>query len=240
MSVAEAYLAVQQPSPDALVAQYRDLVRRIAYHLMARLPSSVDVEDLIQSGTIGLLEAARSFRPDGGAAFKTFAGIRIRGAMLDELRRGDWTPRSTHRRAREMAAAIRRVEARTHRSAEDAEIAAELGMPVSEYQALAADASRGPWLSVEEMPEGWMETVADPHAGPAEDAEEADFTQALGKAIEELPERERFALSLYYKDELTLKEIGAVLGVSESRVCQIHGQAQARLRARLGDWLQER
>lgn len=237
MSVAQAYLEVQRPKPEALVLQYRELVRRIAYHLLARLPSNVDVDDLIQAGTIGLLEAARGFRADGGAGFETYAGIRIRGAMLDELRRGDWTPRSTHRHARDLAAAVHRIEARTQRAAEDTEIAAELGLSTEDYLKFSADASRGPWLSFEEMPVGWMESVADDGASPEDFTQQSDFAQALAAAINNLPERERLALALYYDEGLNLKEIGAVLGVSESRVSQLHGQAQGRLRARLKHWL---
>lgn len=237
MTIAQAYLAVRDSTPEALVAQHHELVRRIAYHLLAKLPSNVDVNDLIQAGTIGLLEAARSFRTNGGASFETFAGIRVRGAMLDELRRGDWTPRSTHRHARDLAAAIHRVEGRTQRAAEDAEIAAELGLSMEDYQRYSADAGRGAWLSLEEMPEGWMETVADDTDGPETLVEQSDFATALAGAIRTLPERERLALSLYYDDGLNLKEIGAVLGVTESRVSQLHGQAQARLRSRLRAWL---
>ncbi|TAM11506.1 MAG: RNA polymerase sigma factor FliA [Nevskiaceae bacterium] len=237
MSIVDAYLEVGRQSPETLVRQNRELVRRIAYHLLARLPSNVDIDDLIQSGTIGLLEAARNFDPKGGASFETFAGIRIRGAMLDELRRGDWVPRSTHRRSREMAKAIHKVEGRTGRAAEMSEIAAEMGVSADEYAQIAADASRGPWLSFEEMPEGWSENVSADTSSPAEEVEKSGFSRALAQAIEELPEREKLALSLYYEQDLNLKEIGAVLGVSESRVCQLHGQAQARLRARLKDWI---
>lgn len=237
MNIADTYLAVGQQSPETLVRDHRALVRRIAYHLVARLPANVDVDDLIQSGTIGLLEAARNYDPRAGASFETFAGIRIRGAMLDELRRGDWVPRSTHRRSRDMASAIHRVEGRTGRAAEAAEIAAEMDVSVDEYARIAADASRGPWLSLDEMPEGWSEDLSSNTPSPAEEVEKSGFATALTQAIDALPEREKLALSLYYEQDLNLKEIGAVLGVSESRVCQLHGQAQARLRARLKDWI---
>ena len=225
-------------SPDAdLMNQHAGLVKRIAYHLAARLPSSVEIDDLIQAGSIGLLEAARNFQGDRGTSFETYAGIRIRGAMLDELRRGDWAPRSLHRRARDVEAAMRAIEQETGREAKDSEIALRMGVSIGEYFEAVADAARCQVLSTE----GFSED-SEGYDAPAEDADpdsqvsRAEFQSELIKAIGNLPEREKLVMSLYYERELNLKEIGKVLDVSESRVCQIHGQALVRLRARLGDW----
>lgn len=237
MSVAEAYLEVQRAAPETLVVQHRSLIRRIAYHLLARLPPNVELDDLIQAGTLGLIEAARSYRPDKGASFETFAGIRIRGAMLDELRRTESVPRSYRERSHRITDAIRQVEARTQRAATETETAAQLGLSANEYARFCASASQGPWLSLEDLPKGWAETLADAGDNPEEALQKSGFADALAHAIEALPEREQQALGLFYNEALSLKEISAVLGVSKARVSQLHAQAEARLRAQLADWL---
>lgn len=230
---------LEHASGDALVAQHAELVKRIAYHLVARLPASVDVEDLIQAGMIALLECADSYESDKGASFETFAGIRIRGAMLDELRKLDWAPRSVHRNARRVAAALREVESATGRPARDEEVAAQLQVSLQEYHRILADSQGAQLLSLDESPgddDGTRDT-GDTSPTPAERVADENFRDAIAHVIGELPERERLVLSLYYDEELNLKEIGAVIGVSESRVCQLHSQALARVRARLSDWL---
>ena len=222
----------------ALVAQHSDLVRRIAYHVAARLPASVDVEDLIQSGVIGLIEAARHYNGERGASFETYAGIRIRGAMMDELRRGDWAPRSVHRRHREIAGAMKTISQREGREAREDEIIAELQLTPEIYRAALADAVQCQVLSLDAPPEGSDDPfeTADHGPTPQQQLERSEFHAHLAQAIASLPERERLVLSLYYDDEMNLREIGAVLDVSESRVCQIHGQALLRVRAQLADW----
>lgn len=224
-------------SAAEIVNQHTELVRRIAHHLAARLPSSVDVGDLIQAGMIGLIEAARQFNADQGASFQTYASIRIRGAMIDEIRKSDWVPRSVHRRMREAAEATRRIEQRKRRAATPAEVAAEMDMPLPEYQKLLEGAARGHVLSLDaQTEENGEPRLANDEPPPERHLDRAQFQEGLAEAIASLPEREQLVLSLYYEQEMNLREIGAVLGVSESRVCQVHGQAMVRLRARLAEW----
>lgn len=243
MNPRRAYRSVAAISPEEAIRDHGVLVKRIAHHLMARLPPSVQVEDLIQAGMLGLLDAARGFDPSLGVGFETYAGTRVRGAMLDEVRRNDWVPRSVHRKARQAAQALRAVEQREGRAARDWEVAAALGVDLEEYGRIQADAAACRLLSMEDLRLEAGE-AAEQGVAPGVDRqdplgalESSGFRQGLIEAIEGLPERERLVLALYYDDELNLKEIGAVLGVGESRVCQIHGQAMIRLRARLRDWL---
>lgn len=226
-------------SPEQLVGDHVELVRRIAHHLMARLPPSVQVEDLIQSGMIGLIEAARQFQGGQGATFATYAGIRIRGAMIDELRRADWAPRSVHRNSRRIAGAIQAVEAREGRAARDREIADHLGLSLDEFHAMLQDSAGVNLLGLEELfgPDRDTDRLL-PASGvtPFETIERDAFRDALAEALASLPEKERLILALYYNEELNLREIGAVLGITESRVCQIRSQSVHRLRARLHEW----
>lgn len=226
-------------TPEDLLNQYAPLVKRIAHHLLARLPASVQLDDLMQAGMMGLLEAARKYDFSKGASFETFVGIRIRGAMLDEVRRNDWLPRSVHRNGRRIAEATKAVEQRLGRDARDSEIAAEMGISLHEFQTLLADSSGGAVYGFDDvgLTDDLLAQQEGGHvAGPEEGVHDADFRSDLAAAIAQLPERERLVLALYYDEEMNLKEIGAVLGVSESRVCQISNQAMARLRSRLRDW----
>jgi len=231
---AAEYRAVQR-SGNEVVTQHADLVRRIAHQLAARLPACVDVDDLIQAGMIGLLDAAHSYDAEQGASFETYASIRIRGAMIDDVRRSDWAPRSVHRRSREIAAAIRTLEQQNGRSASAQEVAEHLEMDLPDYLRALEDASRSQVLSLDTHVEENGETQVLPRGGPTPGQvfDRGEFGRELANAIAGLPEREQMVLSLYYEKDLNLKEIGAVLGVSESRVCQIHGQAVVRLRGRL-------
>jgi RNA polymerase sigma factor for flagellar operon FliA len=233
--------AVRRSSRDteAIVMRHAELVKRIAYHLAGRLPASVEVADLIQAGMLGLLEAASNYTADRGASFETYAGIRIRGAMLDALRKLDWAPRSVHRKARAAAQAIRELEAEFGREARDGEIAERLGVSLEEYHKIAHDAASCRISSLDDTngdDDSLLGRIEDENADPFADASDEGFRAALAKAIKELPERERLVMSLYYDEEMNLKEIGAVLKVTESRVCQLHGQALMRLKARLADW----
>ncbi len=215
---------------DALVLEHADLVRRIALHLSAKLPSSVQTDDLVQAGMIGLLEAARNFKADRGASFATYAGIRIRGAMVDEVRRGDWAPRSVHRHARRIAEAISQLEAQLGREAEDAEVAGALGVELKDYQRMLDDAATARLFSFDALQDedNWDPVSANSDTQRA--AEDLELRQRVARAIEALPERDQLVLNLYYEECLNLKEIGAVLSVSESRVSQIMSKATLRLR----------
>jgi RNA polymerase sigma factor for flagellar operon FliA len=239
MTSAAAYALAGGATPEALVERYAPLVKKIANHLLGRLPEGVELEDLVQTGLIALLDAARQFSPAKGASFETYASIRVRGAMLDEFRNTDWAPRSVYRKQRQLTAAIRAVENRTGSHASPREIAAELGVSLDDYHDMVAATTAQRMFSLDEAGpdvaagEGDdAESVTDPTA----ELESAEFRAAMAEAIAALPEREALVMSLYYDEELNLKEIGEVLGVSESRVCQIHGQALARLRARLQEW----
>ncbi|NII09177.1 RNA polymerase sigma factor FliA [Oleiagrimonas sp. C23AA] len=241
MKAGAEYLQVQGMSADDLVRSHAPLVRRIAYHLMARLPASVDIGDLMQAGMIGLLEASRNYSPGKAASFETFAGIRIRGAMLDELRKTDWTPRSVHRKVRELTEVMRQIENETGADADSAQVMKRMGIDAEEYHAILADSASSRLLSLsgpEGEDSGAMEIADSSLRGPSQELEDHGMRSALVEAIDGLPEREKLVMSLYYDEELNLKEIGEVLGVSESRICQIHGQALTRLRARMTGWRQ--
>ena len=223
---------------ERMIREHSELVRRIAYHLIARLPATTEVEDLIQSGMMGLLEAARNFDPSRGASFATFAGIRIRGAMIDEVRRHDWTPRSVHQKHRQVTQAINAIENETGRHAEPAQVAERLGISLDDYYDIVRDSAVSKLYSLDESVDDSTQSrrILSEDAMTPDDAVEGDqFRQEIANEIRRLPEREQLVLSLYYERELNLQEIGAVLGVSESRVCQIHGQALVRLRARMAN-----
>jgi len=240
MNGAAMYVTNPDIKREDLVSRHAALVKRIAYHLMSRLPPSVQADDLIQAGMIGLLEASRNYDASQGASFETYAGIRIRGAMLDEIRRTDWTPRSVHRKARQVAEAVRTIENREGRDARDSEVAEKLGINLKEYHRILQDAAGCRVFSIDDAgvngdqpPQPVPDT---PHNEPLDKLHKSDFKAALAGCIANLPERERLVMAMYYDEELNLREIGEVLGVSESRVCQIHGQALIRLRARMTEW----
>ena len=233
-------VTIDVKTTNELVVLHEPLVKRIAYHLMSRLPASVQADDLVQAGMIGLIEASRKFDPEQGASFETYAGIRIRGAMLDEIRRTDWTPRSVHRKAREVAEAVRKIENEKGRDARDVEVAKVMGLELNDYHKILQDATGCRIFSYEDPgtlgEENFAQQARQPNQ-PLENLQKSDFKVGLADAIKGLPERERLVMALYYDEELNLREIGDILGVSESRVCQIHGQALIRLRARMANWL---
>lgn len=242
MSEAAMYYENRSEANDLLVIEHAPLVKKIACHLMNRLPASIQMDDLIQAGMIGLIEAARHYDADQGASFETYAGIRVRGAMLDEVRRSDWTPRSVHRKARMVADAMREIENRTGRDARDVEVAEAMSIDLDQYHQILHDSLGCKIFSIEELSrsgEDFLDECPDANEAPFENLTKSGFKKNLSDAIAGLPERERIVVSLYYEEELNLREIGAVLDVSESRVCQINSQAMLRLRARMVDWLDD-
>ncbi len=224
-----------EDAKQALVLEHLPRVKQIALHLAARLPASVDTDDLIQVGLIGLLKASEDHDAARGASFATYAGIRIRGAMLDELRRHDWLPRSVQGKLRQVSEAITVVEQTQGQVATDEAIARQLELPVDEYRELAAELACARMTTLEEL--GGDDAVGSAEADPAGEATREAFRGALADAIARLPEREALMMSLYYSEGLNLREIAGVLEVTESRVSQLHGQAIARLRGKLSAWM---
>ncbi len=227
---------IKQQTQEALVKTHAVLVKRIAYHLSGRLPRSVQFDDLLQAGMLGLLEAVRSYDENKGASFETYASIRIRGYMLDEVRRNDWVPRSVYRSSRMISAAVRTVENRLNREASDQEIAKELGVSLTEYHDMLKDVNGAHLYGFDDL--GVTDDVlkVDSDAAKNEphlDVLSKDTRNHLADIIRGLPKNEQMVLSLYYEHELNLKEIGDILGVTESRVSQIHSQATHRIKARL-------
>ncbi len=234
------YDNLQKNLHDELVTQYAPLVKRIAYHLKARLPATVQVDDLLQAGMIGLLEASRKYDADQGASFETYAGIRIRGAMLDELRRNDWAPKSVHRKVRDITGAIREIENREGRDARVDEVVEALGISREEYFKTLQDVSTHRVLSWDDLgvdEDTIGQSLMDRKPGVHDEIEKQHFRKRLSAAIATLPEREKMTVALYYESELNLREIGGVLNVSESRVSQLLSQAHIRLRARMKEWI---
>lgn len=226
------------------ITQYAPMVKKIAGILISRLPASIELDDLIQVGIIGLIDAARQFDPNQGVQFETFANQRVRGAMLDELRREDWMPRQTRRHAKQIEEAISVLEQRLGRGPLESEIAEEMVMPLADYQVLLGECKGMTLLHYEDFTDddgdalNALSTLVDRGTpDPLATLSDGSFRHALIDAITLLPERDQLLMALYYEQELNLKEIGAVLGVSESRVSQLHSQAIVRLRAKLKDWL---
>ncbi|MBT3613905.1 MAG: RNA polymerase sigma factor FliA [Thiotrichales bacterium] len=233
-----AYEDEKKGAVEQQLIAHMPLVQRLANHLAARLPSSVQIDDLYQSGMIGLLEAIKKFDSSQGAKFTTYATIRIRGAMIDELRRGDWTPRSVHKKGREAMEVINRLE-QEGCSTCDSAVAKELGVSIDEYAAIIRDSNSTYFYSVDLLDQESISgtTFGDSRRGPLEEIAEYGFQGALATKIKALPERERLVMALYYQEDLNLREIGEVMEVSESRVSQILGQAMLRLRGRMQDWI---
>ncbi len=233
----------RQGPEKALIARYIPLVRRIAYHLQVRVPPSVEVDDLIQAGFMGLLDALDKVpEPELEPRFERYASLRIRGAMIDALRAIDPMPRRTRARLRRAQAALNNLEQALGHPPDEREIAARLRITLEEYHALLRDANAAQVLHIEDFEQGMEGPLAPfPCVGnpePLERLEDERFQAALAECIERLPERERGVLALYYQEEMNLKEIGNLLGVSESRVSQILRQASLRLRGYLSGWVE--
>ena len=234
------YTTKGQLDRDAALRQYVPLVRRLAHHMIAKLPPSVEVDDLIQVGMIGLADALSRFEASQGVQFETFATQRIRGAMLDELRDNDWMSRGSRKSQKEIERAVHRLEHRLGRSPSESEIAAELKMTLGDYQSLLGKVRGTQLIYLEDMTGGGDDEdhfldrhVADTEADPEHLLGDQRMRSALVAAIQSLPEREQHIMSMYYEQDMNLKEIAAVLGVTESRICQLHSQSIARLRAKM-------
>jgi RNA polymerase sigma factor FliA len=231
----------QLSDSNALLKQYSPLVRRLAHQMIAKLPANVELNDLIQVGMIGLNDALGRFDAAQGVMFETFATQRIRGAMLDELRGGDWMSRGDRRHQRSIESAVHKLEQKLQRAPNESEIADEMGMMLADYQELLGKV-RGTQLfyledlSGDEGDDFLDRHVADEGANPLDMLEDQRMREALVDAIGKLPEREQHVMSMYYERDMNLKEIAAVLGVTESRVCQLHSQSIARLRSKLRQW----
>lgn len=228
------------------VKQYAPLVRRLAHQMIARLPANVELDDMIQAGMMGLMDAVGRYEETQGTQFEHYAASRIRGAMLDELRANDWLPRSARKSQRDIENAVHRLEGKLKRAPSESEIAQELGVSVGDYQELLNEARGAQLVYFDDLgggsgdDEDYLErNVADRADGggdPGVFLRDKRFRTALVAAIEDLPEREKLLMGMYYEQDMNLREIGAVMGVTESRVCQLHSQAVARLRAKLKQW----
>ena len=235
------YTAKGQLDRNAMIRQYQPLVRKLAHHMMAKLPASVQVDDLIQVGLIGLSEALSRYEVAQGVQFETFATQRIRGAMIDELRENDWMSRGSRKSQKDIEQAMRRLEHQLGRSPLESEIAVELGLPLADYQTLLGKVRGTQLVYLEDMAqrgegeESFLERhdTEDANGDPMEALRDQRLRESLVGAIKGLPEREQFVMSMYYEQDMNLKEIAAVLGVTESRVCQLHSQSIARLRAKM-------
>jgi RNA polymerase sigma factor for flagellar operon FliA len=236
------YTAKGRLDNSSLIRQYSPLVRRLAHQMIAKLPANIEIDDLIQVGLIGLTDALSRFDIGQGVQFETFATQRIRGAMLDELRGGDWMSRGSRRQQREIEGAVRKLEQSLGRAPLESEIAVEMGVPLEEYQELLGKVRGTQLVYLEDMSgdegdEDFLDRhVADNSNNPLLKLQDHRMREALVAAIKNLPEREQFMMSMYYEHDMNLKEIAVVLKVTESRVCQLHSQAIARLRVKLRDW----
>jgi RNA polymerase sigma factor for flagellar operon FliA len=233
------YTASGKSDKNYLLTEHAPLVKKLAFQLKARLPPSVEVDDLVQAGMIGLLDAVNRYEDTHGAQFETYAIQRIRGAMLDELRNSDWLPRGVRQNMRKIENAMNVLQQRLGRSPLETEVAKQLKLSLGEYQDMLSDSGGHQLVYYEDFHDADTKEhfldhyCTDASGDPLQDLLSGDFRDAVIQAIDNLPEREKLLMGLYYEQELNLKEIGAVMGVSESRVSQLHSQAVARMRAYL-------
>lgn len=225
---------------EELLRENLPMVRFLALRIRERLPQQVEMEDLISAGVVGLMDALQKFDPKKKVQFRTYAQFRIRGAMLDSLRALDWGPRDLRRKGRAVEEAIRSLSAILGKAPTESEIAKEMGLDLNAYQQLLGELSGLELGSLNATPadDSGMEVLALIPAGPEDDpflqCQSSEMRALLAEAIADLPQRERMVLTLYYYEELTMREVGATMGVVESRVSQLHSSAMARLRVALG------
>lgn len=236
------YTAQGTLSKDAQLKQYAPMVKRLAHLLLAKLPANVEYDDMFQAGMIGLMDAIGRYEEGQGTQFETYANQRIRGAMLDELRNNDWLPRSVRKNQRTIQSAMSKLEHRLGRAASEGEIAREMNIPLDQYQELLQDAKGSQlfyfddYSSDDDNGDYLDRHVADTASDPVTVLNDKRFRAELVKHIGSLPEREKQLMGLYYEQDLNFREIAAVMGVTESRICQLHTQAVTRLRSKLKDW----
>ena len=236
------YTAKGRLDTNELLKQHSPLVRRLAHQMIAKLPANVHIDDLIQVGMMGLHDALGRFDPGQGVQFETFATQRIRGAMLDELRGSDWMSRGNRKQQRDIESAVHRLEQKLGRAPHESEIAAEMGVTLAQYQETLTKVRGTQLVYLEDMggdegSDDYLDRhVASEDANPLAMLQDHRMREALVEAIKNLPEREQYVMSMYYEHDMNLKEIAAVLGVTESRVCQLHSQSIARLRVKLREW----
>jgi RNA polymerase sigma factor for flagellar operon FliA len=227
---------------NTLLKQYSPLVRRLAHQMIAKLPANVEIDDLIQVGMIGLSDALARFDASQGVQFETFATQRIRGAMLDELRGNDHLSRGTRKQQRSIEGAVHKLEQKLGRAPSEGEIAKEMGISLAEYQDMLGKVRGTQLVYLEDIggddgEQDFLDRhVADESSNPLAQLQDRRMREALVEGIKSLPEREQYVMSMYYEQDMNLKEIAAVLGVTESRVCQLHSQSIARLRVKLREY----
>ena len=236
------YTVKGKADKNHLLAQHQPLVKRLAHQMKAKLPPSVEVDDLIQAGMMGLLDAINRYEDNHGAQFETYAVLRIRGAMVDELRANDWMPRSTRSNMKKVESAMTALQQRLGRAPTELEVARSLDIPLEEYQDMLFEGGGHQLVYYEDFHDddgndSFLDRYAVDEDDPLRALLDTDFRSAVIEAIDGLPPREKILMGLYYEEELNLKEIGAVMGVSESRVSQLHTQAVSRLRASLREQL---
>jgi len=235
------YTAHGKSDKNHLLNEHAPLVKKLAHQMKAKLPPSVEVDDLVQAGMIGLLDAVNRYEDTHGAQFETYAVQRIRGAMLDELRNSDWLPRSMRQNMRKIEVAMSTLQQKLGRPPTESEVAKQLKLPLAAYQEMLADGGGHQLVYYEDFRnsdddghDSFLDRYCvDDSNDPLKALMNTGFRQAVIDSINALPEREKVLMGLYYEQEMNLKEIGAVMGVSESRVCQLHSQAISRMRAYL-------
>lgn len=232
------YTATGNINKDEFVVEFTPLVKRIAYHMMTKLPASVQVDDLIQAGMIGLLDAIKRYEGSYGRQFESYASQRIRGAILDELREADWLPRSMRKKMRDVETSIRKLEQDLGYSPSEQELADNLEISLDEYHKILQSARGAQLIYYEDFQKDDEDPFldrfcVDSGGDPLEALLDENLRALLIKAIDNLPPREKQVMGMHYEQEMNLREIGEVMGVSESRVCQLHTQAISRLRSRM-------